>query len=245
MEENWSSRTALLLGSEGLQRLQNAHVLLVGVGGVGGVAAEMLARAGVGTLTLVDGDEVKASNINRQFCALHSTLGGSKAELTRQRLLDINPLLNIVVENKFLEVDDMEPLLSQTRYDYVIDAIDTLSPKVALLATAYRLGLPVIASMGAGAKRDPAQVQLSDISKTYACALARQVRTRLRKQSIRKGIPVVFSSEIANQNAILHSSKENYKSSTLGTISFLPAIFGCHLAAHVINELAGDRRDDW
>ncbi len=237
MANSWCERTELLYGAERVAEFREAHVLVVGLGGVGGYAAEMLARAGVGKLTIVDADTVQPSNINRQLVALHSTLGEAKASALAKRLKDINPDIDLVVVEKFLKDDNMVELLDRGTYDYVIDAIDSLSPKVYLIALSVERRLPIISSMGAGAKQDASSVQVADISKSYNCNLARALRKRLRKLGVKKGVPVVFSSELRDDDAIMEISGEQCKRSTAGTVSYMPAIFGCHLAAYVIQHL--------
>ena len=223
-----------------MEQLAHSHVLVVGLGGVGAYAAEQICRAGVGHMTIVDADTVNESNINRQLPALHSTLGMPKAEVMALRLLDINPRLKLTVGNEFLRDERTEEILSATRYDFVVDAIDSLSPKVFLLYHALQKGIPVVSSMGAGAKTDPSQVKIADISKTCNCALAKAVRKRLRGLGINKGIPVVFSTEMANPDAVIEVDNEQCKRTTTGTVSYMPALFGCYLASHVINHLTTD-----
>ena len=186
MSYNWNTRTELLLGADRMERLAHSHVLVVGLGGVGAYAAEQICRAGIGHMTIVDADTVNESNINRQLPALHSTLGMPKAEVVARRLLDINPRLKLGVLNEFLRDERTEEVLSATRYDFVVDAIDSLSPKVFLLYHAYQRNIPVVSSMGAGAKMDPSQVRIADISKTCNCALAKAVRKRLRGLGVNK-----------------------------------------------------------
>ena len=180
MSNNWSTRTELLLGSSQMERLTNSHVLVVGLGGVGAYAAEQLCRAGIGKMTIIDADTVNESNINRQLPALHSTIGKPKAEVVAARLLDINPTLQLTVIHEFLRDERTETVLSETHYDFVVDAIDSLSPKVYLLYHAYKKGISIVSSMGAGAKMDPSQVKVAAISKTSNCALAKAVRKRVR-----------------------------------------------------------------
>ena len=234
MSYNWNTRTELLLGSGRMERLEHSHVLVVGLGGVGAYAAEQICRAGIGHMTIVDADMVNESNINRQLPALHSTLGMPKAEVVARRLLDINPRLKLNVLNEFLRDERTEEVLSAARYDFVVDAIDSLSPKVFLLYHAYKKNIPVVSSMGAGAKMDPSQVRIADISKTCNCA----VRKRLRGLGVNKGIPVVFSTEIANPDAVIEIEGEQCKRTTTGTVSYMPAIFGCYLASFAIRQLA-------
>lgn len=237
MSCNWNTRTELLLGADRMERLAHSHVLVVGLGGVGAYAAEQICRAGIGRMTIVDADIVNESNINRQLPALHSTLGMPKAEVVARRLLDINPELELTVLNEFLRDERTEEILSEATYDFIVDAIDSLSPKVYLLFHAYNRKIPIVSSMGAGAKTDPSQVRIADISKTSSCALAKAVRKRLRGMGISKGIPAVFSTEMANPDAIIEIDNEQCKRSTTGTVSYMPAIFGCYLASYVINQL--------
>ena len=237
MSYSWNTRTALLFGEERMEKLANSHVLIVGLGGVGAYAAEQICRAGIGRMTIIDADIVNESNINRQLPALHSTLGEPKAEVVGRRLLDINPELKLTILNEFLRDERTEEVLTSSPFDFVVDAIDSVSPKVFLLYHAHRLGIPVVSSMGAGAKTDPSQVQLADLSKSCNCALAKVVRKRLRGMGINKGIQVVFSTEIANPEAIIEVDNEICKRSTAGTVSYMPAIFGCYLASYVIRNL--------
>lgn len=237
MSYNWNTRTELLLGADRMELLSHSHVLVVGLGGVGAYAAEQICRAGIGHMTIVDADTVNESNINRQLPALHSTLGMPKTEVVARRLLDINPRLKLTVVNEFLHDERTEELLSSGRYDFIADAIDSLSPKVSLLYQALDRGIPMVSSMGAGAKTDPSQVQIADISKTCSCALAKAVRKRLRGMGVQKGIPVVFSTEMANPDAIIEIDNELCKRSTTGTVSYMPAIFGCYLASYVIRNI--------
>ena len=238
MDNDWTTRTALLLGTEGMRRLAASHVLVVGLGGVGAYAAEEIARAGVGRMTLVDADVVSLSNLNRQLPALHSTLGKPKAEVMAARLRDINPDLEIEVRNCFVRDEETEALLDAAHYDFVVDAIDTLSPKTFLIYHALQRHLPIVSSMGAGAKVDPSRIRIADISKTTDCALARAVRKRLKGMGISSGLPVVFSTEPANPQAILEVDDEECKRTTTGTVSYMPALFGCYLASYVIRHLS-------
>lgn len=237
MSYNWNSRTELLLGADRMEHLAHCHVLVVGLGGVGAYAAEQICRAGIGRMTIVDADTVNESNINRQLPALHSTLNRPKAEVVGSRLLDINPRMKLTIINEFLRDERTEEVLSATKYDFIVDAIDSLSPKSFLLFHAFQKKIPIVSSMGAGAKTDPAQVQISDISKTCSCALAKAVRKRLRGMGISKGIPVVFSTEMANPEAVIEIENEQCKRTTAGTVSYMPAIFGCYLASYVIRNL--------
>lgn len=237
MRYSWNIRTELLFGKERIDRLAECHVLVVGLGGVGAYAAEQLCRAGIGRMTIVDADRVGESNLNRQLPALHSTLGRPKAEVMAERLRDINPELRLTVLNEFLRDERTEQLLVEGHFDYVVDAIDSLSPKVFLLHFAYTHQIPIVSSMGAGAKVDPAQVRIADISKSINCTLARAVRKRLHALGVRKGIPVVFSTEFADMNAVIEVNDEQNKRTTAGTVSYMPAIFGCYLASHVLRNI--------
>lgn len=235
--EDWKQRTRLLLGEEKSERLRQAHVLVVGVGGVGAYAAEMLCRAGVGRLTLVDADTVQPTNINRQLPALHSTLGQPKVEVLAVRFRDINPEVELTVLPVFLKDENIPQLLDAVRYDFVVDAIDTLAPKCHLIAEALRRRIKIVSSMGAGAKSDITQIRFADIWDTYHCGLSKAVRKRLQKMGIRHKLPVVFSTEQADPKAVLLTDDEQNKKSTCGTVSYMPAVFGCYLAEYVIRRL--------
>lgn len=237
MSQEWKSRTALLLGEDRMNYLSGCHVLVVGLGGVGAYAAEQLCRAGIGKMTIVDADTVNESNLNRQLPALRSTIGRPKAEVVAQRLLDINPELELTVHNEFIRDERTEAILDEANYQFVVDAIDSLSPKVFLLYHALRRQIPVVSSMGAGAKTDPSQVRIADISKTQNCALAKAVRKRLRTLGVNKGIAAVFSTEMANPDAVIEVDDEQCKRTTTGTISYMPALFGCFLSAHVLHNI--------
>ncbi|HBV49514.1 MAG: tRNA threonylcarbamoyladenosine dehydratase [Alistipes sp.] len=237
--DNWLERTALLLGEEKLGMLRRAHVLVVGLGGVGAYAAEMIARAGVGRMTVADADTVSVSNINRQLVALRSTVGRPKAEVLAERLRDINPELELTVLNRFIRDEETYALLDAARYDYVVDAIDTLSPKLALILAALERGLPLVSSMGAGAKTDPTKLEIADISKTHHCPLAHMLRKRLHKAGVRRGFQAVFSPEPAREGAMILCEEQN-KKSNVGTISYLPALFGIGCASVVIRGLIGE-----
>jgi tRNA threonylcarbamoyladenosine dehydratase len=234
---HWLIRTELAIGKEKVKLLETRHVLVCGLGGVGAMAAEQLCRAGIGSMTIVDGDRVHPSNRNRQLPALTSTEGHYKTEVMCQRLLDINPKLKLTVINEYIKDQRLVDIL-EVGYDYVIDAIDTLSPKVFLLYHANRLGLPIVSSMGAGGKFDPAQVQIADIDDSFNCKLAYYMRKRLHKLGIRSGIRVVFSPEVVSREVVARVEGEINKKSTVGTISYMPAIFGCYCASVAIRHLA-------
>lgn len=235
--DNWKQRTSLLFGEEKMQRLTRAHVLVVGLGGVGSYAAELLCRAGVGALTIVDADTVQASNINRQLPALHTTIGERKAEVVVRRLLEINPELRLTVLPVFLKDDNIPELLDSASFDFVVDAIDTLSPKCYLIWQALQRKLRIVSSMGAGVKSDITQVRFADIRDTYHCGLSKAVRKRLQKMGLRRKLPVVFSTEQADPKAVFEIYNEKNKKSTCGTVSYMPAVFGCYLAEYVLKRL--------
>ena len=239
MTDNWLERTTLLLGEEKLEQLRRAHVLVVGLGGVGAYAAEMIARAGVGRMTIADADTVSATNINRQLIALHSTIGREKSDLMAERLRDINPDIDLTVINRFIKDDETDSLLDSARFDFVVDAIDTLSPKLALIKGALDRGIPLVSSMGAGAKTDPTKMEICDISRTHHCPLAHMLRKRLHKIGIRKGFHAVFSPEPVREGAMILCKEQNKKSNT-GTISYIPALFGIGCASVVVRSLIGE-----
>jgi len=230
-------RSLLVFGEHGLQQLNQSHVLVAGVGGVGGFVIEALARAGVGKITIVDHDVVSVSNINRQIIALHSTVGLYKVDVMKQRVADINPDCEIVSLNTFLKAADMEALF-ETKFDYVVDAIDSLNSKVSLVEVAYRSGLKVVSSMGAGRRIDPSKIELVDVSKTHGCGLARQFRQRLRKRGISKGIATVFSTELPMPAGPMEEIEGARGRVVNGTASYMPGIFGLMLSGFVIKEIA-------
>lgn len=236
MTEHWLERTELLLGTEKLELLRRAHVLVVGLGGVGAYAAEMIARAGVGRMTLADADTVNPTNINRQLVALRSTLGRPKVTVLAERLRDIHPEIELTLVNKYIRDEETYVLLDAARYDYVVDAIDTLSPKLALLVASLERKLPVVSSMGAGGKTDPTRLEIADISKTHHCPLAHMLRKRLHKAGIRNGFRAVFSAEPVREGAMIPCEEQN-KKSNVGTISYMPALFGIGCASVVIRDL--------
>jgi len=233
---NWLKRTELLLGAESIGKLSKANVLVVGLGGVGAYAAETICRAGVGKMTIVDGDTVNESNINRQLVALSSTVGKKKTDVLGDRLLDINPDLQLTRINEFIIDERMVEILDQG-YDYVVDAIDTLSPKIFLIYHSMQKSIPIVSSMGAGGKLDPAMIEITDISKSYNCKLARTLRKRLHKLGIRKGFKAVFSPEEVPKGSVELTDNEQNKKSNVGTISYMPPAFGCACASVVIRGL--------
>ena len=237
--KGWLERTELLLGEEKLNILRNANVLVVGVGGVGAYAAEMIVRAGVGRMTIADADKVSESNINRQLVALHSTIGREKCDILAERLRDINPALELTIVNRFIKDSETDTLLDSDKFDYVVDAIDTLSPKLALIKGALDRGIRLVSSMGAGAKCDPTLMEIKDIAKTHHCPLAHMLRKRLHKIGIRKGFWAVFSPEPVRDGAMILCEEQN-KKSNVGTISYIPALFGIGCASVVVRDLIGE-----
>ena len=233
---DWKERTTLLLGDGAMERLRRAHVAVVGLGGVGGAAAEMLARAGVGTLTLIDSDTVSDTNRNRQLCALVSTVGKSKIDVVSARLRDINPDIRLHLLREFLCEENVAALLPQG-LDYVVDAIDTLSPKIALIQWCLANRLPLVSSMGSGAKTDGTRVRIADISKTRMCPLAHMLRKRLHHFGITEGFLAVYSEEKPDENAIVKEESRN-KRSNVGTVAWLPAVFGCACAQAAVLAIA-------
>ena len=237
MQSEWLQRTELLVKEEGIERLQSANILIVGLGGVGSFAAEFLVRSGIENLTIVDGDTVDITNINRQLPALNSTIDKNKTDVVAERILDINPKINLKKINEFLEPERMEEILTQEKFNYVLDCIDSLSPKLALIITCKRKKIKLVSAMGAGGKTDPSKVMVRDISKTNNCFLAKQIRKKLKKEQIHKGFRCVFSTEIQDENSLKMTDGSNYKKSFYGTISYMPAIFGLYAAAEVIRFL--------
>ncbi len=237
---SWLGRTELLIGKEALTKLAQSHVMVVGLGGVGSYAAEFIARAGVGKMTIIDGDVVDPTNRNRQLPALATNHGQSKAIIMSERLKAINPELDVIMVRSFINPEMVE-LLLQTKPDYTIDAIDSITPKLTFISMAHQHKLRMVSSMGAGAKLDPTKLQVVDISKTYNCPFAQQVRKTLkRKHNIRKGLKVVFSPEEPIKESLMLTDGTNYKKSAYGTISYLPAVFGAVCASVVIRDLIGE-----
>lgn len=235
--ENWQQRTELLLGEEKMNRLRNSHVLVVGLGGVGAYAAEMICRAGVGRMTIIDADTVQPTNINRQLPALHSTIGMPKAEVLAARFKDINPDIQLTVLPVYLKDENIPELLDSAKFDFIVDAIDTISPKCFLIYNALIRKLKIVSSMGAGAKSDITQVRFADLWETYHCGLSKAVRKRLQKMGLKRKLPVVFSTEQSDPAAVILTDEEQNKKSTNGTVSYMPAVFGCYLAEYVIKRL--------
>ena len=237
--EQWQERTSMLLGEETLARFAASKVMVVGLGGVGAYAAEMLCRAGVGNMVILDSDTVSVTNRNRQLIALESTIGKLKTDVVAQRLRDINPAINLTVIPEYIEESNLEEIFRTAgELDYVVDAIDTLAPKISLIKYCVEHKIPHVSAMGAGAKLDATKIRIADISKSYNCPLAYILRKKLRKEGISKGFKVVFSEELPDRDAIVPMEERN-KKSQVGTISYLPAVFGCVCAQAAIEYLIG------
>ncbi|MDX1572762.1 MAG: tRNA threonylcarbamoyladenosine dehydratase [Methylophaga sp.] len=234
-------RTHILIGDTGIERLRNSHVFLAGMGGVGSFTAEALARMGVGKLTLVDHDVVSGSNLNRQLVALKSTVGELKADVMAARIRDINPECQLTLISEFLTPDTI-PQILDNGYDVIIDAIDSMSSKSTLLETAWRMKLPVFASMGAGGKLDPTQVRTGDLMDTSICKLAKQLRSQLRKRGVGRGVQTVYSLEPPLPPLPPEPVSRGRARAVNGTVSYMPSIFGLTLAGLVINHIIGDAR---
>lgn len=230
---NWLQRTDLLLGAEKIEKLRNTNILLVGLGGVGSYAAEFLCRAGVGKMTIVDGDTVDPTNKNRQLPALDSTVGLYKADIMAARMRDINPDIQLTVIKEFLTPERMKELVTE-EFDWVMDCIDSIQPKQYFIVTAVNKGVKVISSMGAGGRVDPSAIKVGDISKTYNCPFAQQIRKGLRRKGVKGGVLAVFSTEPVNKENMMLTDGSRFKRSFYGTISYIPALFGLNLAAEVI-----------
>ncbi|HLV45736.1 MAG TPA: tRNA threonylcarbamoyladenosine dehydratase [Flavobacterium sp.] len=232
----WQERAELLFKSEGIEKLKNANILVVGLGGVGSFAAEFLARAGVGNLTIVDGDTVDVSNINRQLPALHSTINQPKVKIVGDRLMDINPELNLTRIEEFV-TPERAPEIVTSQYDYVLDCIDSITPKLHLIVAAKKQKVKIISNMGAGGKMQAAKVVVKDISKTDVCPLAKVIRKRLKKMGVSKGVKAVFSKEHPDESSLKMTDGTNFKKSFFGTNSWIPALFGLYSAETVIQYL--------
>lgn len=236
MSSSWLQRSVLLIGDAGNARLKNAHVLVAGTGGVGGYAVETLVRSGIGKLTIIDADNVSESNINRQLVALHSTIGQSKVELLAERCRDINPEIVVNAVKEFITPDNVAELIGDN-VDFVVDAIDTIAPKMSIITHCLDNKIPIISSMGAGGRIDPTQIGYFDISSTREDGLARVIRQRLKKRGIRNGLKVVASTEAPKQSAVIELNEQN-KRSSYGTTFAVPSMFGIYLGNYVIRKLA-------
>ncbi|WP_298947321.1 tRNA threonylcarbamoyladenosine dehydratase [uncultured Polaribacter sp.] len=238
---SWLERTELLVQKQGLEKLQNAHILIVGLGGVGSYAAEFIARAGVGKITIVDGDVFDETNINRQLPALQSTIGKSKTSILSARIRDINPNIQLIALEEFLSPERAFEIVTKD-YDYVLDCIDSITPKINLLVAARRKKVKIISSMGAGGKLDATKIKVKDISKTKNCTMARVLRKRLKERKVDKGVKAVYSEEVQIPASVKITDGSNFKKSYYGTISYMPAAFGLQAAAHVVNYLLKSKK---
>lgn len=236
MALDWLNRTELLIGKDKVEKLQKSHVFIAGLGGVGAYAAENICRAGIGSITIADNDVVSVSNKNRQLPALTSTINQSKAEVIAKRLKDINPELKLNVYNTYLKDQVMIDILNAHKYDYLVDAIDTLSPKLYLLYHSYNLKIPTVSSMGSGGRLNPTLITIADISHSYNCRLAYYIRKKLHVLGIKSGIDVVFSPEPVDRSSIITIDEQN-KKSIAGTISYMTAVFGSYCAYNAIQHL--------
>lgn len=235
---SWLQRTELLVGTDALVRLKDINVLVIGLGGVGSYAAEFLARAGVGKMTIVDGDTVDLTNTNRQLPALHSTVGRSKAGIMADRMRDINPELELTVKESFLTPEVVKAFPFR-EYNFVFDCIDSVQPKQYVIVACKQQNVRVVSSMGAGGRLDPSKVQVADISQTFNCPFAQQVRKGLKRKGVRRGVTVVFSSEPVDRSTCMMTDGSRFKKSFYGTISYIPALFGLHMASVVVREVVG------
>ncbi len=245
MAAHWLQRTELLIGEESLQKLEKLNILVVGLGGVGSYAAEFLARAGVGKMTIVDGDKVDLTNTNRQLPAMHSTVGQPKAQLMAARMRSINPALDLTVIEDFLDPEQAQNLVERG-FDWVLDCIDSVQPKQYLIVTCRQKNIKIISSMGAGGRIDPTKIQIADISQTYNCPFAQTIRKGLKRKGVFRRVPVVFSTELVNPETCMETDGSNFKKSFYGTISYIPALFGLHMASYVIRSVVkkmGDKKD--
>ena len=234
---DWLERTELLVGEEALAKLASSHVLICGLGGVGSYASEFIARSGVGKMTIMDGDVFDETNINRQLTALQSTVDVSKAEVLAARIRDINPSIQLTVLNEFLLPERIADIIESDRPHYVMDCIDSMTPKLALIQYCFLTKIRIISSIGAGGKMDATRVQVADISKVHNCVMGAHIRKRLKKENIRTGFKAVFSSEMQHKDSLKMTSGVNFKKSFYGTISYMPALFGLHAVAEVIDYL--------
>lgn len=234
---HWLQRTELLLGYDKLAALRNLNILVVGLGGVGSYAAEFLARVGVGKMTIVDGDVVDVTNTNRQLPAMHSTVDKAKAELMGARIRDINPDIDLTIMQHFLNPSEVDALVSPD-FHYVFDCIDSIQPKQYLITCCKTKGVRVISSMGAGGRIDPSKVKIDDLSRTFNCPFAHQVRKGLKRKGVRRGVTCVFSSELVSRDTCMMTTNSKFKNSFYGTISYIPALFGLQMASVVVQEIS-------
>jgi tRNA A37 threonylcarbamoyladenosine dehydratase len=237
--ENWLERSELLIGKNEQQNLMNSHVLICGLGGVGSYAAEFIARSGVGKMTIIDGDDFDITNKNRQLTALDSTIGRNKAVVLGERLKDINPNIDLTIYEEFVEPDRVWEILKETKPDYVMDCIDSVTPKLNWIKACIRFKIKIISSMGAGGKVDPSKIIISNLNKSYNCNLASTLKKMLKREKVDgKRVKVVFSYETQVKSSLQLTDGKNYKKSFYGTVSYMPALFGLNAAAEVIKYLS-------
>ncbi len=236
---NWQERHELLIGKAAQEKLKNSHVLICGLGGVGSFAGEFIARSGVGKMTIIDGDDFDESNKNRQLTALDSTVGKNKAQVLGDRIKDINPDIDLTIIKEFVEPERVWEILDETQPDYVMDCIDSVTPKLNWIKACIRKKIKIISSMGAGGKLDPSMVKVSDLTKTYNCKLASHLKKRLKRDKVHgKGVRAVFSYEGQIKSSLQLTDGTNYKKSFYGTASYMPALFGLYASAEVIKYLS-------
>lgn len=242
---NWLERTELLIGEEKLARLQESHVLIVGLGGIGSFAGEFIARAGVGTMTIIDGDVFDPTNKNRQLTALDSTIDRNKAVVLAERIKEINPDIKINVLEEFVLPERVWKILEEYKPDYVMDCIDSVTPKIEWIKACLRLKIKIISHLGAGGKLDPSKVQVAKLENSNSCKLGRYIKKRLRREGVNfKRVKAVFSSEVQMKESLKMTNGLNYKRSFYGTISYMPGLFGLHGAAEVIKHLTKDKVEE-
>ena len=240
MQKNWLERTELLLGEADLETLKNKNILVVGLGGVGSYAAEFLARVGIGRMTIVDGDTVDITNVNRQLPALQTTVGQSKAQLMAERIRSINPAVELIVIEEFLMPERMEEVVASGNFDFALDCIDSVTPKINLINACQINNIEIISSMGAGGKIDPMKIHVDDIGKSHTDPFARQLRKQFKHKGLKaQNFTVVYSEERNIEGSLRMTDGTNFKKSFYGTISYIPALFGLHMAAFVIRKLVG------
>jgi len=233
--QHWLTRQELLIGEKAQNQLKNSHVLICGLGGVGSYAAEFIARAGVGQMTIIDGDAFDETNKNRQLMALNSTLGKNKAVVLGERLKDINSELKLTVIEEFVQPDRVWEILEETTPDYVMDCIDSVTPKLNWIKACIRHKIKIISSMGAGGKTDPSKVKIAKLKNTSECKLAINLKNRMRRDRVdTKRVKVVFSTEIQKKSSLQMTDGTNFKKSFYGTISYMPALFGLYASTEVI-----------
>lgn len=239
MKSDWQTRSRMLLGDKCLQKLKNKHIVIAGLGGVGSWTAEHIARSGIGKITIIDNDIVSESNINRQLHALHSTIGERKTILIKTRLLDINPELDIEAIDIFIDDNNFKNILS-SKPDYILDCIDTLSPKINLIKYSLDNNIPLISALGSGGRLDPQKIRIDDISNSYNCYFGRMLRKRLHKIGIYTGFDAVYSPELIDKSKIILEESRN-KKSNIGTISYIPSIMGSMMAGYVIYKMIKEK----